>query len=73
MERIVKASNDYKTYLERHNHHNIGAFFASDYQEIKENSKSLYDVMDLALTAGFMIGYRRAKREERHKKGLCNG
>ena len=73
MERIVKASNDYKTYLKRNDHHNIGAFFASDYQEIKENSKSLYDVMDLALTAGFMIGYRRAKKEERQKKGLCNG
>ena len=72
MERIVKASNDYKTYLKR-NDHNIGAFFATDYQEIKENSKSLYDVMYLALTAGFMIGYRRAKKEERQKKGLCNG
>ena len=73
MERIVKASNDYKTYLKRNDHHNIGAFFTSDYQEIKENSKSLDDVMDLALTAGFMIGYRRAKREEKRKKGLCNG
>ena len=73
MERIVKASNDYKTYRKRNDHYNIGAFFASDYQEIKENSKSLYDVMDLALMAGFMIGYRRAKREERLKKGLCNG
>ena len=73
MERILKASQDYNTYLKRHDHHNIGAFFASDYQEIKENSKSLYDIMDLALTAGFMIGYRRAKKEERQKKGLCNG
>ena len=73
MERIVKASNDYKTYRKRNDHNNIGAFFASDYQEIKENSKSLYDVMYLALTAGFMIGYRRAKKEERQKKGVCNG
>ena len=51
-----------------------GAFYCSDFEEIKELATqnggiSFFEAVDIALKAGFMIGYRTAKRHDRQKKG----
>ena len=48
--------------------HNSGAFYYNDLKRIYELSNGdLWDAIVNALMAGFMIGYRYAKREQRKK------
>ena len=44
------------------------AFYASDVQQIIKMSNGVYDVIANALMAGFTVGYRCAKSDERRKK-----
>ena len=69
--RIEKAAQDYKTqYYGKHS--NEGAFYASDFYEVKEAAEkiggggaatTLYEAIGTALEAGFMIGYRKAQQD----------
>ena len=71
--RISKAAEDYKKlYYGRKN--NEGAFYYSDIQEVKEIAEkkegynaTLYEIIETALEAGFMIGYRKAQRDAKRK------
>ena len=57
---------------------NKGAFFVSDYYQIFSLSKDaaggldLWELIDNALKAGYMIGYRTAQRDERKIKSVYN-
>lgn len=69
---IKKAVNDYWNYTEKKGR-NTGAIYAGDIQELIEMSTKAghTDVFELAsngLMAGYMLGYRRAKREEARGK-----
>jgi hypothetical protein len=73
--RIEKAAQDYKTqYYGKHS--NEGAFYTSDFYEVKEAAEkigggaatTLYEAIGTALEAGFMIGYRKAQRDYRKKR-----
>lgn len=52
---------------------NTGAFFTSDFYQIKELSTDsrgvaqLWDAIRYALEAGFMVGYRYGKKEGKKK------
>lgn len=65
---LQKAINEYKRkYYERKD--SKGAFYAGDINQIMELSEAettketLYKAIENALYAGYMIGYRTAKRE----------
>lgn len=69
---LQKAVAEYKTkYYRRMD--NKGAFYAGDVNQILNMSKSdttsetLYNAIENALYAGYMIGYRTAKRERANK------
>lgn len=65
---IEKAIADYKKkYFNTLD--NAGAFYVSDYYQIMELSQNKVDCIDNALMAGYMIGYRTAKREARNRSG----
>lgn len=72
--RIAKAAADYKK-LYHGRKDNEGAFYASDMHEVKEiaemkegYSNILYEAIETALEAGFMIGYRKALRDAKRKE-----
>lgn len=53
-----------KKYLNNANNSTVGAFYTSDYVQIKDLSKGdLYEAIENALKVGFIVGYNRAKRE----------
>lgn len=65
---LQKAVQDYqKRYYNSRS--NEGAFYASDFYQIKEisgggyDARTLYNAIGNALEAGFMIGYRKAQRD----------
>lgn len=71
--RIASAAAEYNRKF-TNNKYGKGAFYASDFYEIKELAEksggyynTLYTAIDLAITAGFMIGYRSAKREAKKR------
>lgn len=43
-------------------------FFTGDFYQIREMSDSSVDLVYNGLMAGYMIGYRQARREARSKK-----
>ena len=43
-----------------------GAFYMSDYYQIRDMSMDIFELMDNALVIGFVIGYKCAKREAAH-------
>lgn len=63
MRDIEKAIKDYNNkFLDS----NKGQFYCSDFMQIKKLSKNdVYDIMQNSMMAGFIIGYRFAKREIR--------
>lgn len=62
---LNKAIEDYKRKFWKRGEQK-GALFASDYQQIWDMSNGdSFHCVDNALMAGFMIGYRCAKRENR--------
>ncbi len=72
--RIEKAWNDYrKRFIENGKTPAEGAFYGSDYSEVISLAKQrchgrdgdfLYQAVHISLSAGFMIGYRKAKAEK---------
>ena len=74
MRNIKKAIEDYKKqFWRKENSHNRGAFYYSDYRQIADLSTKgeILDIsaaIDNALMAGFMIGYRTARRESRERR-----
>ena len=54
---------------------NKGAFYVFDVQAIRDGAQDLrggdrdYQLVCDALRAGFMVGYKAAKREDRKRKG----
>lgn len=74
--RIPRAVKEYrKRYYGRTD--NSAAFFVTDYYEVikaatesKEDDSTLEAIM-IALEAGFMIGYRKAKRDLKERKAIC--
>ena len=76
MGRIKNALADYWSRKNK----NKGAFFVNDFTELFEMSKNDYELMCNSLNAGFIIGYRTAKRELKanhgsraERKGADNG
>lgn len=68
--RITNAAQVYKQkywYAKRVN--GIDTFLLSNYEEIKEiiETKGIYEGIEIALQGGFIIGYRKAKRETQNK------
>jgi hypothetical protein len=61
---LSKAINEYQRRFERTK---TGVFYAGDYDQLREMSVNVFDLVHNSLAAGFMIGYRCAKREQ--KKG----
>lgn len=67
---LQKAIQEYEKRF-YHRTDNKGAFYAGDVRQILDMSKSdttggtLYNAIENALYAGYMIGYRTAKREGR--------
>lgn len=69
--RIAKAANEYKSTFGSKEGTTNGAFYASDYYEVKEvverisrgYADTLWNTMTVCLQAGFMIGYRKGKRD----------
>ncbi len=77
--RIEKAAADYNTrFIKNHKHPTEGAFYESDIDEVyrlaKQQSKGrvndliIYAIMT-ALEAGFMIGYKKGRRDSRKPAG----
>lgn len=73
--RIDRAIEDYSEFSKRKGKRasTKGAFYASDLDRIRDRNMTsegvnLYKVIVDALRAGFMIGYRCAKREQRTKR-----
>lgn len=72
--RIASAVAEYNRKF-TNNKYGKGAFIVSDFYEIKELAEksgggycnTLYTAIDLAIKAGFMIGYRSAKREAKKR------
>ena len=69
MQRITNAVYDYQQFIDRTGR---GLFYASDLcqlrdMSLKDGRVNIYDLMSNALSAGFMIGYRCAKREARKR------
>ena len=68
--RIAKAANEYKATFGSKDGTN-GAFYTSDYYEVKEvverisrgYADTLFNTITVCLQAGFMIGYRKGKRD----------
>ena len=58
---IQNCINEYDRYTEKH----LDPFFLSDLVQLREMSDGLglYDVIHNALEVGFIVGYRRAKRD----------
>lgn len=70
MNRIPNAIRDYKR-LAKNDKHGRYALYVSDYKGIlkaAEDPHSVYNVTDLALMAGFMIGYRAGLRDAKRKQ-----
>jgi len=73
--RIPKAVQDYQKRFYGAGH-NEGAFYGSDFYEVKEAAEkigggaatTLYEAIGTALEAGFMIGYRKAQRDCRKRQ-----
>ena len=69
---IKKAVEDYRRIRKGNG---TAEFYATDIQQVKELATgdngmiSLYEAIGIALEAGYMIGYRTAKRHDRQKKG----
>jgi len=61
---IEKAISDYKRFAENKGG-NTAAFYASDINQIYKRANNPFDWICDALEAGFMIGYRTAKRHEK--------
>lgn len=59
MGRIENAINEY---FKRKNK-NKGCFYLGDFIELLEMSNGKYELMFNSLNAGYIIGYRTAKRE----------
>ena len=76
MRNIEKAVEQYKEkYFTKENSRNRGGFWLSDFQQIKELAErrnggkpELFTAIDISLMAGYMIGYRTAKREDRERR-----
>ena len=74
--RIQKAAEEYnkKFFIGDNFKKNNGAFYINDLQELLEmvdqnrTITSIYKALDTALLAGFMIGYKKAKRDMRENK-----
>ena len=69
MQRITNAVYDYQQFIDRTGR---GAFRWNDLKQLmdmssKDGSVNVYDLMSNSLYAGFMIGYRCAKREARKR------
>ena len=66
---IKKSIETYnKKYLNsKNNPTGKGLFAISDYAQIKEiaeeNNGDIYDIIDAALKAGFIVGYNQAKKD----------
>lgn len=61
---LQKYVEDYKRKFYG-NEYNGGAFYVSDFYQITDMGTDLFDLIDNALMAGFMVGYKKAKREKR--------
>ena len=59
---------DIAEYHRRFDNTNTGNLYTNDFYQIREISESTVDMVFNALEAGFMIGYRAAKRDSRKKK-----
>ena len=66
--RTLRAAEEYKK--KYYGRGNEGAIFCTDILEIADNTECLCDAIGLALEAGFIIGYRKAKRDLRRKKNV---
>lgn len=62
-----RIENAIKDYWSRKNK-NKGVFFVNDFTELLTMSKSEFELMANSLNAGYVIGYRAAKREQRAKE-----
>ena len=48
-----------------------GIFYLNDFEELKNLSNDKFDLINNSLIAGYIIGYRSAKREiKKNKKGV---
>lgn len=68
---MSKAIGEYnRRFANRPDNHNAGTFFCSDVYQIMQMSKKKdpWDMIHNALQAGFMIGYRTAKRQMEQRK-----
>ena len=69
-DRIRRAAADYMKYCSRQGS-NIGAFYATDINEIRDATGGEFlDSICMALNAGLMIGYKRAKAEHRKQAAV---
>ena len=67
MRSMQKAIDDYKKKFTDSGNHNKGGFWASDMWQIKEISNSkIWECIQNALMAGFMVGYRYGKKENKN-------
>lgn len=65
---IRKTIEEYeRMFPVRKDNHNKGAFYMSDFQQLWSISNTQYECTSNALMAGFMVGYKCAKREQRKK------
>ena len=62
--RVIKAIQDYH---DRFGGTQYGTFYTSDMYCIDEISKDKFELIANALRAGFMIGYRKGKRDAAEK------
>ena len=75
MRSMQKAIDDYKTKFENRSD-GAGAFYADDLRQIQATAEGLrgydrdFELITNALMAGFMVGYRKGKADE--KKGRAN-
>lgn len=66
MRNAQKNIDEYKAKYWDNNKTNAGAFYWDDINQIRDISKDLFETINNALMLGFMVGYRRAKRETKH-------
>lgn len=80
MRDLRKAVDEYRRRFLRGNRD--GLFYSSDFEQILDmcegysckgwvTMSSLFDAMQYGLEAGFMIGYRKAVRDGRKRKGAA--
>ncbi len=63
MRNAQKDIDEYKSKYWVDNKSNAGAFYWDDIKQIHDISKDLFGAINNAMMFGFMVGYRRAKRE----------